>query len=427
VLETQGLDVDEALLASWREGVARATRFLEWDAGLPIVARRHIGGVSLAFGAPLDRLFTATEVNEWAWCAALVARGLARTPDLEVALLTAARDIADEPDEVVPPVLDERAAFARFQQLAHEEQRPRLLDAIGAASHRGVRHVIDERNLTLGTGADTARGRCRSFPPPRTSRGRPFATCRSRPSRALTARPRRCDSWLRAHAPTAGATGSAARTECSKARVSSNRATTAGPAGTRRVLRDASIDAAVLEMARGGILRRGLAVETADVAVVTNVSSDHFGEFGIDDLRGLADAKFVVAHLVAEQGLLVLNADDAQVRETAAALPARLGRSPTVGWFAFDYDAPPLREHRVAGGATCGVRNGHLLLSSAADERDLGAIDAMPLTAGGSATYNVSNLAGAALAATRTGHIRHAPCARSSQRSAATHSTMPAD
>jgi UDP-N-acetylmuramyl tripeptide synthase len=177
----------------------------------------------------------------------------------------------------------------------------------------------------------------------------------------------------------------------------------AGPAGTRRVLRDASIDAAVLEMARGGILRRGLAVETADVAVVTNVSSDHFGEFGIDDLRGLADAKFVVAHLVAKQGLLVLNADDAQVRETAAALPARLGRSPTVGWFALDYDAPALREHRVAGGATCGVRNGHLLLSIAADEQDLGAIDAMPLSAGGSATYNVSNLAGAALAATGLG------------------------
>ena len=83
-----------------------------------------------------------------------------------------------------------------------------------------------------------------------------------------------------------------------------------GPAGTRRVLRDPSVEAAVLEMARGGILRRGLAIDRADVAVVTNVSNDHFGEYGIDDLDGLADAKLTVAHLVARRGLLVMNADD---------------------------------------------------------------------------------------------------------------------
>ena len=59
----------------------------------------------------------------------------------------------------------------------------------------------------------------------------------------------------------------------------------AGPAGTRRVLRDARVEGAVLETARGGLLRRGLAVDRADVAVVTNLSNDHFGEYGIDDLE----------------------------------------------------------------------------------------------------------------------------------------------
>ena len=61
-----------------------------------------------------------------------------------------------------------------------------------------------------------------------------------------------------------------------------------GPAGARRVLREPLVEAAILETARGGILRRGIAVSRTDVAVETNVSSDHFGEFGIDDLAALA-------------------------------------------------------------------------------------------------------------------------------------------
>ena len=67
-----------------------------------------------------------------------------------------------------------------------------------------------------------------------------------------------------------------------------------GPAGARMVLRDARAQAAMLETARGGILRRGIAVSRADAAVITNVSSDHFGEYGIDDLAGLAEVKLAV-------------------------------------------------------------------------------------------------------------------------------------
>ena len=83
-----------------------------------------------------------------------------------------------------------------------------------------------------------------------------------------------------------------------------------GPAGARVVLRDGRVEAAVLETARGGILRRGLAVDRADVAVVTNISADHFGEYGIDSLEDLADVKLVTAHALGSSGTLVLNADD---------------------------------------------------------------------------------------------------------------------
>jgi UDP-N-acetylmuramyl tripeptide synthase len=168
-------------------------------------------------------------------------------------------------------------------------------------------------------------------------------------------------------------------------------------------MRDRRTEAAVLEVARGGILRRGVAVSTADVAVVTNISSDHFGEYGIDDLKGLADVKLSVAPVVAERGTLVLNADDSLLlsksRDLARRYPRRYPRCPALAWFALNAEHPHLVEHRARGGSTCGVRDGRLALHVGNDDWDLGAVAAMPLSIGGVATYNVANLAAAALGA----------------------------
>jgi UDP-N-acetylmuramyl tripeptide synthase len=403
VLETQGVTVDGTLICAWRARVERARRVLEWSTSLPVKARRHAGGVSLAIGAPLDQLLTSTEVNEWAWCAALVAREPALLADVEAALLEAARELTEDPGTVVPPVLEERAAFARFDQLAHDERRPHLLEVVAAAVHRGLQHVLDDHELTLGTGAGHRSWPLTGLPVPdevpwNELHDVPIAVVTGSNGKTTTVRLlaacARAHGWRDGYCCTDGVFAGARLVEAGDY---------SGPAGTRRVLRNPAVDAAILEMARGGILRRGLAIETADVAVITNVSSDHFGEYGIDDLAGLAEAKFVVAHLVAGQGLLVLNADDAQVREAAAHLPERLDRAPTIGWFALDYDTPLLHEHRARGGSVCGVRDGRLILAHSTAEQDLGAIDAMPLTVRGNATYNVSNLAGAALAAVGLG------------------------
>jgi UDP-N-acetylmuramyl tripeptide synthase len=170
-----------------------------------------------------------------------------------------------------------------------------------------------------------------------------------------------------------------------------------GPMGARAVLRDSRVDLAILETARGGILRRGLAVTRADVALVTNVSPDHFGEYGIHSLAELAQVKLVVARAVARGGLLVLNADDAQLAAHGSTLMG------TLAWFSRVDDHPLLREHRRQNGATCGVREGRLHLHWQGAGHDLGAVSAMPLSAGGHATYNISNLAGAALAAVGLG------------------------
>jgi cyanophycin synthetase len=102
-------------------------------------------------------------------------------------------------------------------------------------------------------------------------------------------------------------------------------------------------------------------------------------------------------------GLLVLNADDDRLLAKAADLANRIGGLPQLGLFALDADHPRLREHRHRGAPTCGVRDGRLRLGNPDGERDLGAVAAMPLTVGGSATYNIANLAAAALAAAALG------------------------
>src|SRR5690606_33630446 len=83
-----------------------------------------------------------------------------------------------------------------------------------------------------------------------------------------------------------------------------------GPASARAVLSDPSVTAAVLETARGGILRRGLGYDWSDVGIVTNVTRDHVGQDGITDVEDLVWIKSLVAERVRDGGTLVLNADD---------------------------------------------------------------------------------------------------------------------
>src|SRR5262249_58543090 len=107
-----------------------------------------------------------------------------------------------------------------------------------------------------------------------------------------------------------------------------------GPGGARRVLRDRRVETAVLETARGGMLRRGLAMTRADAAIITNVAEDHFGEYGIHDLAGLTEAKFVVTRALGPSGRLVLNADDSWLVARAV-----LATAP-IAWLTLNPDNP---------------------------------------------------------------------------------------
>jgi UDP-N-acetylmuramyl tripeptide synthase len=411
LLETQGITADTALLEGWRARAARARAHLGWDRAdaasgcvrAGVVARLHAGGASLALSAPVDALYVATEVNEWALCAALLAQDPGRWSGLEAALGAAALEDASDPAAVIAPVLEERGAFRRFERLAAHEARPALRALLTAAAAHRLPHVLDDEWLTLGAGRDGRDFALTALPeapevPWEALRGIPTALVTGSNGKTTTVRLiaacAEAHGWSAAYCCTDGVFLGA------QALASGDYS---GPAGARQVMRERAAAAAVIETARGGILRRGIAVSQADVAVVTNVSADHFGEYGIEDLEGLADVKLSVAGVLTGQGVLVLNADDAGLVAKAPGLAGRFGRCVPLGWFALDADLATLDAHRARGGSTCGVRAGRLMLSHAGAEHDLGAVGAMPLTLEGSATYNTANLAAAALAAAALG------------------------
>lgn len=402
VLELVRGPADARLIKAWRARVRRGRAHLGWSER-PVVARAHGDGTSLAIAAPCDQLFTATELNEWAVCAALAEREPAQAVPLLEALVEASVAQSSAAASADAPEIDEQLAFARLERLASRERQPALRALMAAAEIRSLSCLLDEDQLSIGEGAGS---RCIALSElPDTSQVS-WATLHDVPTALVTGSNGKTTT-VRLIAACLRATGRRTGYCCTDGIFLDDewieRGDYSGPAGARSVLRNARVQAAVLETARGGILRRGLAVTRAGAAVVTNVSADHFGEYGIHDLGALADAKLTVASAVLRNGVLVLNADDPTLREKADGLRRRFGCSPDLGWFARDARDPLLVTHRAGGGATCGIRAGRLRLAQHGIEYDLGAVAELPLTVGGHAGYNVANLSAAALAAAALG------------------------
>ncbi len=164
-----------------------------------------------------------------------------------------------------------------------------------------------------------------------------------------------------------------------------------GPRSARLVLANPRVEAAVLETARGGILREGLGFDLCDLAVVTNIGEgDHLGLGGITTLRELAEVKQTVVRSVAPWGTAVLNAADPLVARMASRCRGR------VLFFARDGAHPLLRRHRRTGGRVAFVRDQSLILAEGAEERPPLPLSRIPLTHGGRVGFQVENvLAGA--------------------------------
>ncbi len=178
-----------------------------------------------------------------------------------------------------------------------------------------------------------------------------------------------------------------------------HQADASGPRSAEMVLDDPSAEAAVLETARGGIIRRGLGYDKADVAVITNSTADHLGTDGIDDLDELIDVKALVAEEIHDGGTVVLNADDLAVAALAGR-PAVARRAPVIRYFSLDPGNPVVQQHRAAGGVSYQLRHGELVEIEDGRELRLAAVAELPGAFGGLAPHVVAN-ALAAVAACR--------------------------
>jgi len=361
------------LLGVWQQYVLQACAHLQW--GIPdFVIRKHKTGASLVFSAPADLLYTGTEINEWAWLKTTACEQENYSPSM-------------------PSLIDDKAALATLKKIAKAEENPHLLALINATLEKNLPTFNDDEFFSIGEGQGSQTWFMEALPEINSidwQKSSRIPTAFITGSNGKTTTTRLVAAMCREHG---WHTGHNCTDGLFLDGVCYEEGDYSGPMGARSILRNQSVQAAILETARGGILRRGLAVQEVNVAAVTNISADHFGEYGIHDLSGLSDVKLTVARGLNEDGVLVLNADDALLMQKTGRFKCRLA------YFSMQENNSHVLDLKKRGGTVCELINAHLYLN----DIDLGAIADMPLSMNGSARYNVENLAAAACIALSLG------------------------
>ena len=367
-------DRAESVVRAWVHFVRALSAAIGWpDPEIHVRTRR--AGVSLYLSAPMDGLMTATEIAEVAW--GLAERG------------TRERQTGAMDAEIIASV----SAMAAEERRSHSN----LVAVYEAAIGRAVCATFDDDTLTIGSGSGARSWPLAEIPAPRDVPWPDIGDARIAlvtGSNGKTTTTRLVSAMWRAHGGTPGRC-------CSDGVWIDGTQVEAGdysgPVGARRVLRAPEVDAAVIECARGGMLRRGLAMSRADAAIITNIAADHFGEYGVDSLDDLTDAKRIVERVLSSDGWLVLNADDPHLAVVAATSRAR------VALFSARGGGTAVEAHVTGGGEAAIVREGRIALHHERTWRDMGRVDAMPLTMRGAAPHNVQNILGAVLLARTLG------------------------
>ena len=167
-----------------------------------------------------------------------------------------------------------------------------------------------------------------------------------------------------------------------------------GPVSAEFVLKDPTVDFAVLECARGGLLRAGLGFKKCDVGIVTNVAADHLGLKGIHTLEQLAKVKAVIPETVMPGGYAILNADDDRVYEMRTGLQEGVN----VALFSMDETNPRIQRHMRNGGLAAIYENGYITILKGEWKIRVSKSINVPLTYGGRAAFMIQNVLPAVLA-----------------------------
>jgi cyanophycin synthetase len=166
-----------------------------------------------------------------------------------------------------------------------------------------------------------------------------------------------------------------------------------GPVSAQLVLKDPTVEIAVLETARGGIIRAGLGFDRCDIGVVMNVTVDHLGLRDIETIEDMARVKAVVPRAVAKSGYAVLNADDELVYAMREDTPGR------VALFSMEEENPHIVEHTDEGGIAGVFENGYVTLLKGKWKVRVEKVINIPLTYGGRAAFMIQNVLAATVAA----------------------------
>lgn len=166
---------------------------------------------------------------------------------------------------------------------------------------------------------------------------------------------------------------------------------TTGPQSATVVLSDPSVEAAVLETARGGIVRRGLGYDWSDIAVLTNIGDDHIGQDGIKSIEDVVFIKSLIAERVREGGTLILNADNEHLVKLATS--KRVRKVPkTIVFFSLDEQNPVIQEHLHAGGTAYFANKRALIEAIGDNRRTVAELEKVPVVMNGAAGFQVANL-----------------------------------
>jgi UDP-N-acetylmuramyl tripeptide synthase len=351
----------------WAQHITALLEGMGWTVEL---ASRHFpGGLSLAFNAPMDRLYVACEMNEWAYNAAMAEINSAEQLNLD-------------------------EAIEAFTQEMRQEANPPLLRIQSAAAKRGQQFLTCDDYVSVGSGVGSQMWSVKDLPE---AASIDWDAVHRVPTAMVTGTNGKTTivRLLRAMVVASGKVPGVSSTDWLMVGNSIlDKGDWSGPGGARTILRDNRVEVALLETARGGMLRRGIGVleNEADVALINNIAPDHLGEWGIQDVDMLADTKFVLRHA---GKTIVLNADDEHCIKRAG-----LVTRPIV-WFSLEADNKIIAEHLAAGNQAIRLdADGIIRFYNAGDvEFEITASD-IPMTFGGAALHNVAN-AMAAIAVAR--------------------------
>jgi len=165
-----------------------------------------------------------------------------------------------------------------------------------------------------------------------------------------------------------------------------------GPVSAQLVLKDPTVQVAVLETARGGIIRAGLGFDHCDIGVVTNVAADHLGLKDVNTLEDLARVKAVVPRAVSRRGFAVLNAEDPLVYKMRDAVEG------TCVYFSMDENHPNIRRQAEKGRTSCVLESGYVTILKGKWKVRIEKVVNVPLTYGGRAEFMIQNVLAATLA-----------------------------